>query len=215
MFTTYIKGIERAKALNLVQSPLVNIIVSPYIHEISNIFSPSHQGRMFAMLRHPIFRATSTYQYLKKTDPVVAKWSLIQFASSDRIENNWMTRFLANHHPGEVTMEHLILAKEILRTKCLIGIEENNWVSLKRFEEYFQWTYTTDPTKQFECRKQILLKREEYTDYRVDNENNVVKEGSQIWTLILWQNKFDMKLYQYAEQLFQEQAKLFPGIPLK
>jgi len=213
--TTYIKGIERAKQLNLVQSQLVDVIVTPYIHEVSSILSPSHQGRVFAMLRHPIFRATSTYQFLKKTDAVVANWSLVQYASSDRIENNWMTRFLSNHHSGEVTMEHLILAKEILRTKVLIGLEDTNWVSLKRFESYFDWKYTKEPTKQFECRKKFLIKREEAFDYKVDNENSLVKEGSQIWTLILWQNKFDMKLYQYAEKLFEEQGKLFPGIPLK
>jgi len=195
-------------------SQLVNVIVTPYIHEVSTILSPSHQGRVFAMLRHPVFRATSTYQFLKKTDAVVAKWSLVQYASSDRIENNWMTRFLSNHHSGEVTMEHLILAKEILRTKVLIGLEDNNWVSLKRFESYFDWKYIKDPTKQFECRKQFLVKREEAFDYKVDNDS-IVKEGSQIWTLILWQNKFDMKLYQYAEKLFEEQGKLFPGIPLK
>lgn len=204
---TYLGGIERAKKLDLVSSFKADVIISPYVHELSTIFTPEHQGRMFAFIRHPIERCASQYAYKKTVDPEIAQMSLLDYARSGRVENNWMTRFLANQLTGEVTFEHLVKAKEILRTKCLVGLHEFLWASVKRFEMYYGWSYTNDPKAQYDCRRDKLTENTDATKF----EQPVVKEGTQEWTMLLWQNKFDMKLYNYAQELFKEQVSLFPA----
>lgn len=204
--TTYLGGIKRAKDLDLVSSNKADVVVSPYVHELSTIFTSTKKGRMFAFIRHPIERCASMYAFKKTVDPAIARMSLLDYAKSGKVENNWMTRFLSNQLTGEVTFEHLVIAKEVLRTKCLVGLKEYLWASIKRFEMYFGWEYTTDPAKQYECRKQKLLEDTDLNKYA----QPTVKEGSQEWTMLLWQNKMDMKLYKYAQELFKEQVALFP-----
>jgi len=204
--TTFLGGIERAKELNLVGSKIVDVVVSPYVHELTTIFTPTNQGRMFAFFRHPIERCASMYAYKKTVDPEIASMSLLDYARSGRVENNWMTRFLSNQLTGEVTFDHVVIAKEVLRTKCLVGLKEFLWASIKRFEHYYGWQYTTDPAVQYECRQKKLLEDIDLNEF----EQPEVLEGTQEWTMLLWQNKFDMKVYKYAQELFKEQLKLFP-----
>lgn len=204
--TTYLGGIDRAKQLDLVSSNKADVIVSPWVHQTSVMFTPIHPGRMFAFIRHPIERSTSVYSYLKMVDPEVSKMSLLDYAKSSRIENNWMTRYLSNQMNGEVTFESLVIAKEVLRTKCLIGLKQFLWASIKRYEMFFGWDYTRDPKQQYDCRKDKLLEDVDRRKYPIPE----VTEGSQEWTMLLWQNKFDMKLYKYAQELFNEQVSLFP-----
>lgn len=204
--TTYLGGIQRAIKLDLLGSGKADVVVSPYVHELSTIFTPEHQGRMFAFIHHPIERCASMYAYKKNVDPEIAKMSLLDYARSGRVENNWMTRYLSNQLTGEVTFEHVVIAKEVLRTKCLVGLKEFLWASIKRYEHFFGWEYTKDPANQYECRKGKLLEDIDSSEFDVPK----VEEGTQEWTMLLWQNKFDMKLYKYAQELFKEQQKLFP-----
>lgn len=204
--TTFLGGLKRAKQLNLVASKRADVIISPYIFETSDIFSQTSRGRMFAFIRHPIERCASMYAYKKTIDPEIASMSLLDYARSGRVENNWMTRFLSNQLQGEITFDHVVIAKEVLRTKCLIGLKEFLWASIKRYEFFFDWKYDKDPAKQYECRKKKLLEDIDLNEF----EQPKVEEGTQEWTMLLWQNKFDMKLYKYAQELFKEQISLFP-----
>ena len=204
--TTFLGGLKRAKQLNLVASKRADVIVSPYIFETSDIFSQTSRGRMFAFIRHPIERCASMYAYKKTIDPEIASMSLLDYARSGRVENNWMTRFLSNQLQGEITFDHVVIAKEVLRKKCLIGLKEFLWASIKRYEYFFDWKYDKDPAKQYECRKKKLLEDIDLNEF----EQPKVEEGTQEWTMLLWQNKFDMKLYKYAQELFKEQLSLFP-----
>eukprot|EP00957_Ditylum_brightwellii_P109729 8370145-Ditylum_brightwellii.AAC.1 len=58
-----------------------------------------------------------------------------QYATSDVVENNWMTRQLTTQLEGLMT--------EIERT-------------MEHFERYFHWMYHVDPPNQEACREQLL-----------------------------------------------------------
>ena len=60
-------GIQRAKQLNLVTSGLVDVILSPLLHDASTLFTPTRKGRMITMLRHPIERAASLFYFIQDT----------------------------------------------------------------------------------------------------------------------------------------------------
>ena len=54
--TTTIEGIAKAKRLNLVNSGMVDAIVTHYVFEASELFSPGHRGKFFTVIRDPIDR---------------------------------------------------------------------------------------------------------------------------------------------------------------
>ena len=54
--TTSLDGIAKAKRLNLVNSGMVDAIVTHYVFEASELFSPGHRGKFFTVIRDPIDR---------------------------------------------------------------------------------------------------------------------------------------------------------------
>ena len=47
-------GIDRASRLGLASGHVADVIASPHFNDVaSRIFTPSDQGRMFALFRHP------------------------------------------------------------------------------------------------------------------------------------------------------------------
>lgn len=128
--------------------------------------------------------------------------------------------------PVPLTRDDLDVAKEILRRKCVIGLLEEKGESIKRFEKFFGWNA--------EARRESLLlleggemgmaeeaqaarwrdnvvKDEECADrllhWRWENKNRhpVPEEGSPAYNLLEGKNRYDIELYLYARQLFDEQ----------
>jgi hypothetical protein len=63
--TSTVEGLQRAKKLGLAQSGKLNAIYTPLIYEANDLFDEGHQGRLFAIFRHPIDRAISIFRYLQ------------------------------------------------------------------------------------------------------------------------------------------------------
>ncbi|KAL7488776.1 hypothetical protein ACHAW6_014363 [Cyclotella cf. meneghiniana] len=221
--TTTPEGIARASRLNLASSHLASIIVSPLLHPMaSDIFSPSYPGRMFALFRHPVDRALSMYYYLARAswdpmyNPSLAKMTIEQYAESKYIENNWLTRFLVKKTRGKLTHSDLLLAKKILKFKCLVGLYDEMEASLARFQRYFGWN-SDSPEKTGEivlCRRAIITHGDKVLDHPISIKDEwdakaegVIRIGSLPWNAIVRQNKFDMELYEYAKRLFRTQGE--------
>lgn len=135
------EGIAHANALHVGTDPRVDLISSAYLYHTAGIFDPEHKGFMFAMMRHPIDRAVSLFynmrrypQYAKVIGPVE---TVEMYARSSLVENNWLTRFLSNKLAGKLTPEHEAIAKEVLRTKCIIGLLSEKTESIRRLELFF------------------------------------------------------------------------------
>ena len=63
---------------------------------------------------------------------------LEQYATSDIVENTWMTRQLSNQLGGELTELNLNKAMEVVRTKFLVGLMTQIEPLMTRFEKFFQ-----------------------------------------------------------------------------
>ncbi|KAL9188759.1 hypothetical protein ACHAXT_007137 [Thalassiosira profunda] len=116
-------------------------------------------------------------------------------------ENNWMVRFLTNELSGELSEDNLTVAKEVLRQKCLVGLLEEKGESFERMLNYFGWQPKNDD--ELEC----LEKKLEYA-WSMKHKHPKVESGTR--ALIEEANQLDLRLYEYAKDLFTEQAELFP-----
>ena len=138
---SYPEGISRANTLHIGSDPRIDLVSSAYLYHTADIFDADHKGYMVAMMRHPIERAVSLFynmrrypQYATLVGPIE---TVEMYARSSLVENNWMTRFLSNTLAGKLLPEHEAMAKEVLRTKCIIGLLSEKTESLRRLELFF------------------------------------------------------------------------------
>lgn len=120
-----------------------------------------------------------------------------------------MTRWLSKQYEGEVSAQHLDLAKEILRTKFVIGLLPELGKSLEHFEKYFGWQILNRPHRK-KCVEELISGG--------SNRNNSPRRmpsiGSREYDVLMGQFQLDIELYRYAQQLFQEQSDYFDRLPL-
>lgn len=208
--TTTARGIQRAKSLSLIESNMADIIVSPLIHEISELFSPTHQGRMFAVFRNPIDRIVSQFYYLQNAtweptyNPAFAKMTIAQYVRSDIVESNWMVRTLVNKMVGPLSSEDLPVAKEILRKKCVVGLMGHLNSSIARFEKYFGFTHKSSKSTEEIQRCVSKYMRKGSNSHR--HPTQLDRETEEILTQ---KNGLDIELFRFAQKLFLEQESLF------
>jgi len=206
--TSSIDGIDRASLLNLVTSTITrpDVIVSSYLNPVSEkLYDEDHQGRAFVLLRHPIERVTSMYYYSLETGSI-ADVSMEDYAKGAGIENNWLTRYLTGQLEGELPREALEKAKTILKKKFLIGFVDDLTESLQRFVKYNNWLDTSDElasNQQEQCMDVLA----EAGVNRNMKDYEIPRKGSQAYSLIAWQTQYDLKLYEYAKELFDAQTK--------
>lgn len=222
---TTIQGIKRAKELQLLDYMSVGnvMIVSPQLNVIlqqllSSSSSQSKKGRLIVWMRHPIHRIVQQYTLMttpgqSQFNPTIASMSLLEYVTSSHCENNIITRTLTNTISEEeiiLQQDHLLLAKDILKQKCFIGLYDQLSESLDRLERLFHWKPTTNTilTKPFaqlnEChdvhieKLQLQKQRQQYPE-----------ENSEVWNAILEKNYMDMELYKLSQQLFIDQGRLY------
>jgi len=186
------KGLVQARSANLIESGLVDVIDTSYFFEGLLLFKPSHRARIFTILRHPVHQAEQLFHAQKK---IV---SFEEFLTSDNYHDNWLVRSLTNDKSGEVTEDHLSIAKGILARKFIVGISEYLEESLKRLKTYFGWQEKDDG-----CLEYFL---DEYHTVEKENEQSAFKRGGDYWKLVTQTNHYDMELYFYALELFTKQG---------
>lgn len=213
--STTVAGIARAKSMGFADAQLADVVVSPFVFETNDLFTQTAKGRLISVFRHPIERAVSMFYYIQVADwepsykPELKEWTLEQYATSDIIENNWMTRQLSNQLGGELFDSNLKLAMEVVNTKFLVGLMSQIEPTMARFEKYFRWTYHVNPPNQEVCRERLM------SGGANSNKKNKkpVDSSHSAWDLLAAQNNFDLQLYAYIEQLFVEQAAFVAGLP--
>jgi len=212
--TTTIAGIERAAKLGFADAGLADAVVTPFIYESNALFTPTAKGRLFTVFRHPIDRAISMFYYIQVADweptyaPELKDWTIEQYATSDKIENNWLVRQLTHKFEGDLEDYDLKLAMEVVRRKFLVGLMTEIDTTMTRCEQYFRWTYHVNPPNQERCRERLMG-----GGSNKNTKKKKVEEGSEAWNLLGLQNNYDLQLYEYIESLFKEQAQFVEGIP--
>merc|ERR1712183_838313 len=179
--TTTSDGIKRAVSLGLAESGMADVVISPIINDTAYLFNEKHQGRMFALFRNPIQRSANMFYYFstakwdKSYNPALANITLEQYATSNYMENNYLTRLIINK-PGDELKE-----------------------SVERFEKYFGWTDSGGKDAD-ECINRVLSQGTRKYDVAP-----IIKEGTTEYDLLYQQNRFDMELYFFIKQLYSFQ----------
>ena len=66
---------------------------------------------------------------------------------------------------------------------------------------YFGWRQKMT-SKQKKCEKKWIKKGDDRHDHPM------VSKGSKTWDALVQQNRFDMDLYEYVQEVFKEQGKI-------
>eukprot|EP00957_Ditylum_brightwellii_P154675 11772306-Ditylum_brightwellii.AAC.1 len=152
------------------------------------------------MIRHPVELAGSMFYHHVEGDAdhqTPEEFARQKIASKDN-GGFMISQLLDISRTEPLTDEHLQKAKAILRTKFVIGLMSKMEESVERFDNYFGW-------HKRQGREQCLN-----TYIRQINPNEVVQrveENSEAWRLLEDFLYFDMQLYEFALELYEEQEE--------
>mmetsp|Transcript_15528 Transcript_15528/g.22705 ORF Transcript_15528/g.22705 Transcript_15528/m.22705 type:complete len:350 (-) Transcript_15528:208-1257(-) len=205
------KGIDRAKKLGLVQSGLADVVFANLNHYELTMFDSNHRARFFALFRHPIERAVSLFYYLQVAEweknanmyqpelasMTIEEWLFRQRRDKGDIMNILMKRFL---NKTQFTSKDLEKAKDIVQTKYLVGLTSKMEESVDRFDTYFGWV---------DNEKRPLCQEEAIKSGFNKNPHPPVEKGSKTWNILADYLSYDLQLYDYIVQLYEEQGELF------
>ena len=207
--TTTPMGIERASRLNLARSGKVHVVVSPLPHDVtSKLFLKQNRGRCFTIFRDPIERVVSLFFYLQTAsheptyNPALQQMTLDEYVNSDLAETNFVSRSLLNKMHAPLSEDDFLVLKEVLRTKCLVGLLDELQESVRRFDLYFGFRELSSPDST--CTEKYLK-----TGSNRHSHPAVPPLGSPTYQVLQRNNHMDIRLYQYACELFAEQARMF------
>lgn len=204
--TTTTEGIRRALEMGFATSRLADVTVSPLLHEVESLFSRQNPGRVFAIFRDPIDRAISMFSYLQYAeweptfDEQFRTMTLDDYARSELIEDNMLTRILVNKKRGPLSDSDVTAAADVIRRKILVGLMSNIDASLDRFERFFEWQFH-DTVVQEACRKNVLTLGGNANKKKTEKP----QPGSPTYEALAAKNQYDLRLYSYIQKLFTEQ----------
>jgi len=225
----YLPGILKAQEWKMVESGLVDVAITSYIHEgITEAFDHIHPARIFTVLRHPILRMISLFNHHKD-----ATWdkdinpTLLEYASDSQYHvDNWMTRALSNRHSGPVRNQDYLYAKRVLKEKVLILLLDEIDESMERLVTFMDWGRRLGPPQPpsdsvdlggglsgGECLESHLHFNP--VDAH-DNDHSSVVRNSEEWQMLEYISNYDIGLYWYGKELFDgEQKKLYNNLMLE
>ena len=184
-------------------------MVSSHVNYVSNLLfdSTSHSGRLFTVVRHPIDRAIATYHDVITKNEDLSDLTLAEYVHSTHVnDSDWMTRFLTNKRKERIGPNHLQLAKEILRKKCIVGLHDEIEQSMQLFEDYFGWTAMNEKSNKI-CHEEIIRKEHERGVDIFAKVGHLINKESDEYKILLHYNRYDVELYWYAVELFKEQQE--------
>jgi hypothetical protein len=104
-------------------------------------------------------------------------------------------------YTGVLELKHLDYAREFLRRKVVVGLARDLPTSGAIFNKVFIWNEEDETMSSREgCYRDIFHALS-------DKSPPAIEEGSEGWKLLVAQNWFDLKVYEYIEYLFEEQLK--------
>ena len=122
-----------------------------------------------------------------------------QLFANEKVMKQYLTALLNEDDPNFNSANLDPVAKLLQQVPVITEKEE----SMERFNQRFGWKLNNNKDK--ECQSRRLQ-----WDWSLRNPHEVeVLKGDRLWDLISGQNKYDLKLYEYAQVLFDEQSKLF------
>mmetsp|Transcript_27304 Transcript_27304/g.41093 ORF Transcript_27304/g.41093 Transcript_27304/m.41093 type:complete len:557 (-) Transcript_27304:206-1876(-) len=205
-----VSGIKRAKELHLARSGVSELIRTPHVYETALLFeSTANYGKCFTLLRDPIQRSIDVFYKLKTSgkNKVFSSMTIEEYVNSPFCEDNWMVRVLSNEMEAELKQEHLELSKHILGRKCIVGLTEDFFESVRRFSKYFFWDETLSKDKLEKCQDDLEISEHVQSgNFTLLPPRAEVKSGDKVYTILQEKNHYDIQLYEYAKGLFHTQS---------
>jgi hypothetical protein len=133
----------------------------------------------------------------------LAFMTLMQYAQSPFVEGDWMVRYLVGKPTGPIDEHDLEQAKTILQTKCWVGMQNRMVNSLARFGAIYGWNQLPEWP---EC---LELYRGGKRRSNSNQNKPILSRGSEEWDILAQVNQFDMKLFAFAKDLFEEQGQMY------
>ena len=186
------KGLANARQQNLIDLGFVDVIATSYFLDGTMIFNNNHKGRAFTILQHPVMQAEKLFNS--------RDWGMNfqEYIESTQYIDNWVVRSLTNNKQGELTEDHLMVAKGILARKFFIGIADYLEETMKRFEMYYELKQSSDGC----ANKYLIADESPHTESKAFH----IERGSDDWTLVTQRDQYDLMLYYYALEIFAKQG---------
>lgn len=237
--TTSKEGILRAEKLGLVASKKVDMIFTSDINFAGeHLFDRSNKARVFALFRNPVDRSVSKFYYLQSATwektyrPEWKGMSVIDWATNHNLDENFMVKKIIGKRLADtVDMGDLIIAKEIVRRRFIVGLMSKMEESIRRFNvilgmdesneknemcmEQFFGTHENEKASNESEEKHDAEESNRNIEDKAKSSNNMnsnshpkVLEGSPEWDLLAERNSYDMILYNYILLLYDEQKSI-------
>ncbi len=232
------EGIERAARMEISHHKKERVwnqadaIISPYVYDIASVlfkkkdrYSSVTKGAMFTLIRSPIEREISLFYILRGMNHTagedVSSFEITDWIKTPGYTGNMMVRQLTNKldNVKELTMDDLMVAKEVLRRKFIVGLLGQKVESWNRFKKLFGDSWELYGLENSDCEEKKLnwgWKNQNHIRPMIDFSvmNSMQKDDPSIIDLetfneIAKPNQLDMMLFEYAQYLFWEQRVLF------
>jgi hypothetical protein len=223
---TTTSGILDASRLGFAYSNIADVVFTPLISETATYLlggggdiandgggggggGSRRRGRMFALFRHPVHRVVSIFYYLQSAtweptyDPIYATWTIDEYARSEYCESNWMVRTLVNKMTGPLEPEDVQVAMEILKRKCLVGLMEDMEGSVSRFHDYFR--FRTPYRDALNCSRRNYATKGGNAGQN-GHAHPTLDPNGEAYAILERKNMLDVRLYDYARELYAEQG---------
>jgi hypothetical protein len=156
------KGILRAEKMGLVPSGKADIIFAMDVNFASaHLFDRLNKGRVLTIFRHPVERAVSKFYYLQTATwertykPEWANMTVIEWAEKHNHDENFLVKKLVGKKlTDEAGMGDLIIAKEIVRRRFIVGLLDEMEESFHRFNVMLGVNESDEKTK--ECMNEVF-----------------------------------------------------------
>jgi len=212
--TTIRPGIVRAKKMGLVQSRTADLIFTmepAFAGE--QLCDPQNKGRIMALFRNPVDRLVSKFYYLQTATwertykPEWKDMTIVEWAELPSEDENFMVRKLSGKRFSEPVNEmDLILAKEFLRQRVVVGLMGEMTESFRRFN--IAMNVDVQEERNRRCVEEYFGVKDADSGVKNSNKHPKVVEGSPEWRALAKKNHLDIILYSYAERLFEEQKQI-------
>jgi len=231
-------GIQRAKSMAIVHEVKtdrgeiwIDAVISPDLDGITRtLFSKKDtdsspmKGAMFILSRNPIEREISKFfsTQQQNTKSGARNFSLSDWINAPIYSDNTMVRQLVGKSDleSDISMNDLLVAKEVLRRKCVIGLLQEKQESWRRIQHLFHDRWNMKDRKiDTVCQDRMLNwgwknrnNVKAFIDMTIGDELQTKEEGvidKTTYNMIAARNQMDLLLYEYTKHLFVEQTRLY------
>lgn len=159
--TTSKDGILRAAKLGLAASRKADMIFTSDINFAGHhLFDQAHKGRIYAFFRNPVDRSVSKFFYLQTATwertyrPEWVGMSIVEWATKHNLDENFLVKKILGKKLAEsITIEDLLMAKDVVRQHFIVGLMNDMEESIRRFNIVLGVDFKD------ECRKQYFVSR--------------------------------------------------------